>query len=58
MSAKVRAVIVGTRFAVCGALQVGTERVWTGPLRPCGHDDRALADALAEARRRGWKVSR
>ncbi|VBA61218.1 hypothetical protein [Mycobacterium attenuatum] len=55
---KVRAVTVGNRFGICGALRMGKEIIWTGPLRPCGHDDRALADAHAEAARRGWAVTR
>lgn len=55
---KARAVTIGNRFAVRGALQVGKEIIWTGPLRPCGHDYRALADAHAEAGRRGWVVAR
>ncbi|KZS70657.1 hypothetical protein A4G26_25445 [Mycobacterium kansasii] len=55
---KVRAVTIGNHFAVRGALLVSGETLWTGPLRPYSHDDRALTDAHAEAARRGWAVSR
>jgi hypothetical protein len=32
----IRAVTVGTRYAVRGALQLGNRTIWTGPLDPAG----------------------